>query len=165
MLEGVHSASLSKSERADRQRYLEPVEEDMEDAEASRQRGEQDGERRARAKRKQETGDEEQHGQPEAQRLEQCGCSSERDEHAADLPGRLPARQNAPGINVVAARGLGQDGDRQRGPEQAQPERKKARPRTQGIRERVVERGDQRSEEHTSELQSRENLVCRLLLE
>src|SRR5690606_40815670 len=27
------------------------------------------------------------------------------------------------------------------------------------------ERGDRRSEEHTSELQSRENLVCRLLLE
>src|SRR5690606_41007863 len=28
-----------------------------------------------------------------------------------------------------------------------------------------VERGGSRSEEHTSELQSRENLVCRLLLE
>ena len=40
MLEGVHCASLSKSERADRQRYLEPVKEDMEDAETSRQRGE-----------------------------------------------------------------------------------------------------------------------------
>src|SRR5207302_9394827 len=30
---------------------------------------------------------------------------------------------------------------------------------------RRVEAADQRSEEHTSELQSRENLVCRLLLE
>src|SRR5207302_9656580 len=29
----------------------------------------------------------------------------------------------------------------------------------------VMTSGDQRSEEHTSELQSRENLVCRLLLE
>src|SRR5690606_41742380 len=31
--------------------------------------------------------------------------------------------------------------------------------------ERVVSSEDKRSEEHTSELQSRENLVCRLLLE
>src|SRR5690606_41557642 len=31
--------------------------------------------------------------------------------------------------------------------------------------ERVVQAGAARSEEHTSELQSRENLVCRLLLE
>src|SRR5436309_9211332 len=31
--------------------------------------------------------------------------------------------------------------------------------------ERSAHRGLQRSEEHTSELQSRENLVCRLLLE
>src|SRR5690606_42109929 len=30
---------------------------------------------------------------------------------------------------------------------------------------RVVQAADPRSEEHTSELQSRENLVCRLLLE
>src|SRR5690606_40759980 len=35
-----------------------------------------------------------------------------------------------------------------------------------GPRNRVVRvRGGRRSEEHTSELQSRENLVCRLLLE
>src|SRR5688572_32666848 len=31
--------------------------------------------------------------------------------------------------------------------------------------DRVVELGEQRSEEHTSELQSQSNLVCRLLLE
>src|SRR5690606_39868309 len=31
--------------------------------------------------------------------------------------------------------------------------------------EQLAERGTERSEEHTSELQSRENLVCRLLLE
>src|SRR5690606_40893675 len=31
--------------------------------------------------------------------------------------------------------------------------------------QRDLEQQDQRSEEHTSELQSRENLVCRLLLE
>src|SRR5690606_41987793 len=37
---------------------------------------------------------------------------------------------------------------------------------TRGLRMRHDrERGDRRSEEHTSELQSRENLVCRLLLE
>src|SRR4029453_17269186 len=106
MLEGVHSASLSKSERADRQRHLEPIEEDVKDAETSRQRGEHDGEGRARAKRKQETGDEGQHGQPEAQRLWQWGCGSERNEPAADLPGRLPTRQNAPAATVTAARGL-----------------------------------------------------------
>src|SRR5690606_1055181 len=35
--------------------------------------------------------------------------------------------------------------------------------RTQGIRRLVALRGDLRSEKHTSELQSRENLVCRLL--
>src|SRR5690606_18352808 len=35
-------------------------------------------------------------------------------------------------------------------------------PRADGIQRR---QGDARSEEHTSELQSRENLVCRLLLE
>src|SRR5690606_40397943 len=42
--------------------------------------------------------------------------------------------------------------------------------RADGMRERGVGQqdggdGDDRSEEHTSELQSRENLVCRLLLE
>src|SRR5262245_46642778 len=138
-------ASLSKSERADRQRHLEPVEEDMEDAEASRQRGEQNRGRRERAKRKQQTSYEEQHGQPEAEWLEECGCGCQRDEHAAGLPGRLLGRENASGGNVVAARGLDQQGDRQRGPEQAQPERKEARPRTQSVAERVVERGDQGS--------------------
>src|SRR2546422_11071273 len=46
-----------------------------------------------------------------------------------------------------------------------------ARELTVGRRERVLrvggcgQRGDQRSEEHTSELQSRLHLVCRLLLE
>src|SRR5256885_8420090 len=35
----------------------------------------------------------------------------------------------------------------------------------EGHRERVLPRGRQRSEEHTSELQSPCNLVCRLLLE
>src|SRR5690606_41782211 len=34
-----------------------------------------------------------------------------------------------------------------------------------GLVDHVVETGGARSEEHTSELQSRENLVCRLLLE
>src|SRR5207302_10258429 len=36
---------------------------------------------------------------------------------------------------------------------------------TAGAAGREQHGGDQRSEEHTSELQSRENLVCRLLLE
>src|SRR5690606_39668799 len=43
------------------------------------------------------------------------------------------------------------------------PPRSPRRPRG-GVRERQ-EHGRLRSEEHTSELQSRENLVCRLLLE
>src|SRR5690606_41611991 len=34
-----------------------------------------------------------------------------------------------------------------------------------GRGDRLAERREERSEEHTSELQSRENLVCRLLLE
>src|SRR5207302_7540274 len=38
-------------------------------------------------------------------------------------------------------------------------------PRIQFAEPRRRSRGDTRSEEHTSELQSRENLVCRLLLE
>src|SRR5690606_41923816 len=33
------------------------------------------------------------------------------------------------------------------------------------LRPRLDRRGEERSEEHTSEFQSRENLVCRLLLE
>src|SRR5690606_39565006 len=33
------------------------------------------------------------------------------------------------------------------------------------VAQRVLHMADERSEEHTSELQSRENLVCRLLLE
>src|SRR5690606_40755212 len=37
--------------------------------------------------------------------------------------------------------------------------------RRRGWAQAIGEREDERSEEHTSELQSRENLVCRLLLE
>src|SRR5690606_39404894 len=44
----------------------------------------------------------------------------------------------------------------------AHPERFETTPRGVSLRERP---GRHRSEEHTSELQSRENLVCRLLLE
>src|SRR5690606_41673142 len=46
----------------------------------------------------------------------------------------------------------------------ALPGRDRARDPHLGHRDRVA-RVPQRSEEHTSELQSRENLVCRLLLE
>src|SRR5258707_8121019 len=45
----------------------------------------------------------------------------------------------------------------------AEPEDPLARNRTVTVRERFP--GDDRSEEHTSELQSRQYLVCRLLLE
>src|SRR5690606_10273755 len=46
------------------------------------------------------------------------------------------------------------------------PARIKAQLPESGGNELVIRRGfEQRSEEHTSELQSRENLVCRLLLE
>src|SRR5436309_4367776 len=43
--------------------------------------------------------------------------------------------------------------------------RSKYSPRLGNARARAVLRPRERSEEHTSELQSRENLVCRLLLE
>src|SRR5690606_39665587 len=45
--------------------------------------------------------------------------------------------------------------------------RARGQARRRGIerKQRVLDFGLQRSEEHTSELQSRENLVCRLLLE
>src|SRR5207302_5190890 len=42
---------------------------------------------------------------------------------------------------------------------------RRAGSRRRGARRPEVRDGDGRSEEHTSELQSRENLVCRLLLE
>src|SRR5690606_41161014 len=71
-------------------------------------------------------------------------------ERAADEPGRLSRRAGADaatdprlGPRARAAAGLGEFAVAQR-------------------RARVLHR---RSEEHTSELQSRENLVCRLLLE
>src|SRR5256885_10557055 len=46
-----------------------------------------------------------------------------------------------------------------------QPERPVLVPRERGGREQQDQPADQRSEEHTSELQSPCNLVCRLLLE
>src|SRR5690606_41581958 len=51
-----------------------------------------------------------------------------------------------------------------RGPAQTGGEVRRDR-RSRGRRLRVSAAGQLRSEEHTSELQSRENLVCRLLLE
>src|SRR5688572_31966584 len=47
----------------------------------------------------------------------------------------------------------------------AAPGRRATRSRAQRIRNRGAERFSTRSEEHTSELQSQSNLVCRLLLE
>src|SRR5690606_2365092 len=41
----------------------------------------------------------------------------------------------------------------------------KARKIAKRINDEILDSGNTRSEEHTSELQSRENLVCRLLLE
>src|SRR5690606_42152717 len=59
-----------------------------------------------------------------------------------------------------------------RPPTRAAPHRRRGRPhrrlaaRGSGFGDRVQARAERRrSEEHTSELQSRENLVCRLLLE
>src|SRR5690606_41279087 len=69
---------------------------------------------------------------------------------AAKLPDqRLPLRQGAGGIG--------------RAPSGQQPAPGSLGPRPRHRQGQVA--GDLRSEEHTSELQSRENLVCRLLLE
>src|SRR5690606_41282724 len=50
-------------------------------------------------------------------------------------------------------------------PEEERLAARRRRERLDDVGQVVVFRGVRRSEEHTSELQSRENLVCRLLLE
>ena len=68
-----------------------------------------------------------------------------RDEHAAGLQRRLPVgRISTRGIGeMLAARKLHQHADGQRDADEAQPERKEARPRAQGVGQRIAERGDQ----------------------
>src|SRR5262245_30621668 len=84
------AAKPLESQRADRQRHLEPIVEDVEDAKAPGCRGEQNGGGRPRAERQQQTADEEQHGQPETERLEQRRRGRQREKHAAALQQRLP---------------------------------------------------------------------------
>src|SRR2546428_7327021 len=65
----------------------------------------------------------------------------------------------------VARPGADPRPERVHGSRSAPLERAAASRRQQGVPDRVAARRDRRSEEHTSELQSRSDLVCRLLLE
>src|SRR5690606_39969093 len=76
---------------------------------------------------------------------------------------RLP-HQPAPGAAVAAAGERRDGGDRHRRQRPAEPRLAQLRGDRQGAHQHSP-RPQARSEEHTSELQSRENLVCRLLLE
>src|SRR5690606_41823293 len=76
-------------------------------------------------------------------------------------------RSRCAGWRAAAAAGrppLGAAAALRSGPGGAEPEALRRR-RLCGRRRHPVTTGGGRSEEHTSELQSRENLVCRLLLE
>src|SRR5579859_5924535 len=72
-------------------------------------------------------------------------------------PGRAQQREQI-AVNAIVARDA---------PGQNQQNRQEAQDRVgaDGPRQQIVEVHHQRSEEHTSELQSQSNLVCRLLLE
>ena len=94
VLEGFH-ARFSNPERADRQRPLEPVKKDVKYAETSCHRGQDDGRWRARTQYEQQAGDEQQHGQPETEQLEQCCRGGQRDQHDATLQRRLAAGQDS----------------------------------------------------------------------
>src|SRR3712207_8569460 len=72
-------------------------------------------------------------------------------------PGAQPGGRGRPGHRAPAAGGV--RGERGRGPHLAARAREPGRPAL------LRPRGAGRSEEHTSELQSRQYLVCRLLLE
>src|SRR5690606_41713948 len=76
---------------------------------------------------------------------------------AAD--GNTDLDPDAVGVVVREGVALPAGADRQRRAAFGRPRRKLER------RARALRLGSSRSEEHTSELQSRENLVCRLLLE
>src|SRR5690606_41270691 len=96
-----------------------------------------------------------------------CDCSSTTALYTLSLHDALPISAASPGVStrseVIARRRRGQG---------ARPVVSTWELSRAGRRARVAESCDEtggvhrgRSEEHTSELQSRENLVCRLLLE
>jgi hypothetical protein len=84
----------------------------VEHTEASGERGDHDGGRRARSEGRQQAGDEREHRQPEAERLDQDGGGGERDQDAGGLQGRAPVGQDLDG-NIAAARGVDHHGERQ----------------------------------------------------
>src|SRR5690606_41330270 len=75
----------------------------------------------------------------------------------------LPVRSSADGRATTSSRRTGARPPRAARSNQCVPRRRESRRRDGTDRGRAI-RYRQRSEEHTSELQSRENLVCRLLL-
>src|SRR5690606_40715487 len=77
------------------------------------------------------------------------------------------SRRRASAPTARAARGPGRrrGGAVRRGPREGRRRRTTGRAATTPRGRRALPRSGRRSEEHTSELQSRENLVCRLLLE
>src|SRR3712207_8191863 len=81
------------------------------------------------------------------------------------LPAALPIwrQQLDHALDVAVDRGLHHLLDRLVGAARAVVRDRLRRPLQLGLQQRVVR--DRRSEEHTSELQSRQYLVCRLLLE
>ena len=75
--------------------------------------------------RQQKAGDEQQHGQPEAERLEQRGRERQREEHAAALQHRLAVRQNAlRAVSRLRTSWIRMRG--QPGADQAQPKRERS---------------------------------------
>src|SRR5690606_39789871 len=80
---------------------------------------------------------------------------------SSDLAVRLLAGRSA----AARAAGRGDLSGRAQQPARRIRHRADCRAPAAGRAGRAARHGDRRSEEHTSELQSRENLVCRLLLE
>src|SRR5690606_40179334 len=68
-------------------------------------------------------------------------------------------------LRAAPQHGARASADRVRADAQDREARSRSDPADRRLRRAVEARAEQRSEEHTSELQSRENLVCRLLLE
>ena len=87
-----------------------------------------------------------------------AAAADQRDEHAgrpAAPPAGPAGLATAASAAVLAARDLHQDGDRERDADQAQPERKEARARTQGIGQRVAERSHQGGQENAQQANAR----------
>src|SRR5690606_40413587 len=83
---------------------------------------------------------------------------------SSDLPDRDALQRRGRACAARRAEGCARDDRRSAGSLHDSSERRAAATSAEAAHDIESERAD-RSEEHTSELQSRENLVCRLLLE